>query len=90
MLTDMTLRDGISSLTPLFTCEASWTGFLTAVSLPAAALLSATAAWVASRTRSISLDVLRTLWSHPELDRRSSEQLEPNGSVHGAPDRRRS
>jgi hypothetical protein len=75
---------------PLFTCEVSWTHFLNAVSLPAAALLSATAAWVASRTRSISLAVLRTLWSQPQLDRRSSDSPGRSASRPVVRDRRRS
>jgi hypothetical protein len=75
--------------TPLFMCGLSWQLFLDSASPAVVALLSATALWVASRTRSTSKGALSTLWAQPALDRRRRESPESNGSAPTAPDRRK-
>lgn len=74
----------------LFICTHSWPHFLEPLLPPAAAVLSAIALWVASHARSTSRAVLRTWWSRPENDRRSSASPGRRGSRLVARDRRRS
>lgn len=74
---------------PNFTLACSSSDFLTVVSPAVAVLLSAIAAWVASRARTTSQDALSTLWSQPALDRRSSTSHGGSASRSVARDRRK-
>lgn len=74
----------------LFTCIASWPHGLEPVLVAVAAVLNATALWVASRTRSTSKAALSTLWSLPHNDRRSPASRGHNASPLVARDRRKS
>lgn len=69
---------------PIFTYAACWPDGLEPVLLAAAAVLNATALWVASRARSTSEDARSMWWSHPANDRRSSNGAVPIERRRGA------
>lgn len=75
---------------PPCTSPDSWGPFLVSVSPAVAALLSAIALWVASRTRSTSEDVRSTLQDHEQLFGKVLQRPVRNVSRRGARDRRRS
>ena len=75
---------------PDCTPSAYWPLILNSLLPPAAALLSATALWVASRARSTSTDAQETSQAAVALSLLQSEPPVPNGYPSDAPDRRKS
>lgn len=72
----------ISLLTSEDTCSTSWQPFLNSLSLPAGAVLSAIALWVASKAHATSKDALSTSQGAVALslaDSRSQHGTEPQG-----------
>jgi hypothetical protein len=72
------------------TCTAFWPRILDSLLPPVAALLSATALWVAARARSISRDVQSTSSDHETLFSRLLGRPTRSESQQVARDRRRS